>query len=97
VAVTGIISQQKHPLQFLKVGFAWGIGHTMMLLTVGALVLVLKVSISDSLSAVLESIVGMTRGELQLNLKLKMKKEKLGLKSILARSGRHIRAWELRR
>ena len=58
VAVTGIISQQKHPLQFLKVGFAWGIGHTMMLLTVGALVLVLKISISESLSAVLESIVG---------------------------------------
>ncbi len=58
VAVTGIISQQKHPLQFLRVGLIWGIGHTVMLLSVGTVVLVLKISISESLSAVLESVVG---------------------------------------
>lgn len=57
-AVSTIVSEKKNLLTASLVGGMWGVGHTISLLTVGALVIFLKLQISESVEAKLEALVG---------------------------------------
>lgn len=57
-AVSTIVSERKSLLTASIVGGFWGLGHTIALLFVGAIVIFLKVQISDTSEARLEAAVG---------------------------------------
>ncbi len=57
VAVSTIVSQHKSVLRSAVVGAMWGVGHTVSLLVVGAIVLSLRVAISERVSGWLEFVV----------------------------------------
>lgn len=57
-AVSTIVSEKKSLLTASLVGGLWGLGHTISLFMVGAIVIFLKVQISESVEAKLEAIVG---------------------------------------
>ncbi len=57
-AVSTIVSEKKSLLTASIVGGFWGLGHTISLFIVGALVIFLKVQISETVEAKLEAIVG---------------------------------------
>jgi sulfite exporter TauE/SafE len=57
-AVSTIVSEKKSLLTASLVGGLWGAGHTISLFVVGALVIFLKLKISESIEAKLEAIVG---------------------------------------
>lgn len=57
-AVTTIVSERRNLLSASIIGGFWGVGHTISLFIVGALVIFLKLQISESLEAKLEAIVG---------------------------------------
>ena len=57
-AVSTIVSEKKNLWTASLVGGLWGVGHTVSLLAVGALVIFLKFQISDTTEARLEAIVG---------------------------------------
>lgn len=58
IAVSTIASEQKNSFKAALMGIFWGIGHTTTLFIVGFLVLILKISIPQSLSLILEGLVG---------------------------------------
>lgn len=57
-AVSTIVSEKKSLLTASIVGGFWGLGHTISLFVVGAIVIFLKVQISETVEARLEAIVG---------------------------------------
>ena len=57
-AVSTIVSEKKNLWTASLVGGMWGVGHTISLFVVGALVIFLKLQISDSVETKLEAIVG---------------------------------------
>lgn len=57
-AVSTIVSEKKSLLTASIVGGFWGLGHTISLFAVGAVVIFLKVQISETVEARLEAIVG---------------------------------------
>ena len=57
-AVSTIVSEKKSLLTASIVGGFWGLGHTISLFAVGAIVIFLKVQISETVEARLEAIVG---------------------------------------
>lgn len=57
-AVSAIVSDRKSLLSSSVVGGLWGIGHTISLFVVGAFVVFLKISISESLEGYFEAAVG---------------------------------------
>lgn len=57
-AVSTIVSEKKNIFSAAIVGGMWGIGHTISLFVVGAIVIFLKLQISESVEAKLEAIVG---------------------------------------
>jgi sulfite exporter TauE/SafE len=57
-AVSTIVSEKKNLWTASLVGGMWGIGHTISLFVVGALVIFLKLQISGSVETKLEAIVG---------------------------------------
>jgi sulfite exporter TauE/SafE len=57
-AVSTIVSEKKNLFTASLVGGLWGVGHTISLFVVGALVILLKFQISESLEATLEACVG---------------------------------------
>src|SRR5687768_11199889 len=57
-AVSTIVAERKNVFSSTIIGGFWGVGHTLSLLIVGALVIFLKLQISESLEARLEAIVG---------------------------------------
>ena len=57
-AVSTIVSEKKSLLTASIVGGFWGLGHTIALLAVGAVVILLKVQISETVEARLEAVVG---------------------------------------
>ena len=67
-AISTIVSERKNPLSASIIGGFWGIGHTISLFIVGALVIFLKLQISESLEAGLEAIVGVMLVLLGLNV-----------------------------
>lgn len=76
-AVSTIVSEKKSLLTASLVGGLWGLGHTISLFMVGAIVIFLKVQISESVESKLEAIVGGMLILLGLNAlrKLSMAKE----------------------
>lgn len=57
-AVSTIVAEKKNLLSSTIVGGFWGLGHTLALLAVGALVIFLKLQISERVEAWLEAVVG---------------------------------------
>lgn len=57
-AVSAIVSEKKNLFTSMVIGGFWGLGHTISLFIVGALVIFLKFQISESTEAKLEAIVG---------------------------------------
>jgi len=57
-AVTAIVSEKKTVWTASIVGGLWGLGHTISLFIVGAIVIFMKVQISESMQAKLEAAVG---------------------------------------
>lgn len=57
-AVSAIVSEKKNVFTSAIIGGFWGLGHTISLFVVGALVIFLKLQISESVEAKLEAIVG---------------------------------------
>lgn len=57
-AVTAIVSERKSLFSASIIGGMWGVGHTISLLVVGALVIFLRLQISETVEARLEAIVG---------------------------------------
>lgn len=66
-AVSTIVSEKKSVLTASIVGGFWGLGHTISLLVVGAVVIFLKVQISETTEARLEAAVGVMLMLLGLN------------------------------
>jgi ABC-type nickel/cobalt efflux system permease component RcnA len=58
VAVSTIVSEKKSLLRASIVGGFWGLGHTIALFVVGAVVIFLKVQISETTEARMEAVVG---------------------------------------
>lgn len=58
IAVSTIVSSQKDPLKSALIGTFWGIGHTTTLFVIGLFVLLFKISIPESISSLLEFLVG---------------------------------------
>ncbi len=57
-AVSAIVSEKKNIFSASIIGGLWGVGHTISLFLVGALVIFLKLQISETVEARLEAIVG---------------------------------------
>lgn len=57
IAVSTMVTEQKNAAKAALIGTFWGIGHTATLLAVGLIVLVLNVSIPDTVSAYFELII----------------------------------------
>ena len=66
-AVSAIVSEHKNVLTASIIGGFWGLGHTISLFVVGALVIFVKVQISESTEGYLEGIVGLMLVLLGLN------------------------------
>lgn len=58
IAVTTMVSEHKNAFKAALVGTFWGIGHTTTLFLIGLLVLIFKLTITEELSNVFESLVG---------------------------------------
>lgn len=58
------------------IGFSWGLGHTLVLLLVGAVVLALRVEIPESMALAAEFGVGMMLVALGVSLAVKLSKER---------------------
>jgi len=58
VAVSTMVSQNRHPLKAALVGTFWGIGHTTTLFLVGLAVIIFKLTIPDELALSMEFLVG---------------------------------------
>ncbi len=66
-AVSAIVSEHKNVLTASIIGGFWGLGHTISLFVVGALVIFVKLQISESTEGILEGIVGIMLVLLGLN------------------------------
>lgn len=77
-AVSTIVAERKNLFSSTIIGGFWGVGHTVTLLVIGALVIFLKLQISESLEAKLEAVVGVMLVFLGLNALRKLwHKEKI--------------------
>ncbi len=77
-AVSTIVAERKNVFSSTIIGGFWGVGHTLSLLIVGALVIFLKLQISETVEARLEAIVGGMLVLLGLNALRKLwQKEKI--------------------
>lgn len=66
-AVSAIVSEHKNVLTASIIGGFWGLGHTISLFIVGALVIFVRFQISESTEGMLEGIVGIMLVALGLN------------------------------
>jgi len=66
-AVSAIVSEQKNILTASIIGGFWGLGHTISLFVVGALVIFVKLQISESTEGIFEGVVGIMLVVLGLN------------------------------
>ena len=71
-AVSAIVSDRKSFWSSSIVGGLWGIGHTISLFVVGALVIFLKINIPETAEAYLEAVVGLMLIVLGLNVLRKL-------------------------
>lgn len=90
-AVSTIVAERKNILSSTIIGGFWGVGHTITLLVIGALVIFLKLQISEPLEAKLEAVVGVMLVILGLNAIRKLwQKEKIHLHSHEHEGHQHI-------
>jgi ABC-type nickel/cobalt efflux system permease component RcnA len=54
IAVTTIVSRERRLLAASRVGMVWGLGHTLTVLTVGAMIIVFKIAIPARLGLAME-------------------------------------------
>ncbi|MDA3856035.1 MAG: urease accessory protein UreH [Candidatus Woesearchaeota archaeon] len=80
VAVNTLLASSKSIFNSLKLGIIWGVGHTITLFFVGFLVLILNITLPQTLALFLEFCVGIML--IILGLGSFHKKLELGLKSI---------------
>ena len=81
-AVSTIVAERKNLFSSTIIGGFWGVGHTITLLIIGALVVFLKIQISESLEAKFEAAVGVMLVVLGLNALRKLwQKEKIHVHS----------------
>ena len=66
-AVSAIVSEHKNVLTASIIGGFWGLGHTLSLFAVGALVILVKLQISESTEGMFEGVVGIMLVLLGLN------------------------------
>lgn len=66
-AVSAIVSEHKNVLTASIIGGFWGLGHTISLFVVGALVIFVKLQISETTEGYLEGVVGVMLVLLGLN------------------------------
>ena len=66
-AVSAIVSEHKNVFTASIIGGFWGLGHTISLFIVGALVIFVKLKISENTEGILEGIVGIMLVALGLN------------------------------
>lgn len=66
-AVSTIVAERKNLLSSTVIGGFWGVGHTLSLLIIGALVIFLKLQISETVEARLEAVVGVMLVALGIN------------------------------
>jgi len=59
IAVSTIVSKQKNIFHATLVGIAWGVGHTIMLIAIGMMIILFHVSIPSSLQNIFELFVAM--------------------------------------
>lgn len=59
VAVTTIVSRQQNIRQAALIGMLWGMGHTLTIFAVGALIILFRVSIPPRLGLTMELMVGL--------------------------------------
>lgn len=71
-AVSAIVSDHKSLWSSSLVGGMWGVGHTISLFVIGALVIYLKIAISETTEAVLEAVVGVMLLVLGINVLRKL-------------------------
>jgi len=71
-AVSTIVSEKKNLLTASIVGGLWGVGHTISLFVVGALVILFKLQISETVETRLEGVVGLMLMVLGLNAPRKL-------------------------
>jgi high-affinity nickel permease len=57
-AVSAIVSEHKNVLAASVIGGFWGLGHTISLFVIGALVIFVKVQITERTEGILEGVVG---------------------------------------
>ncbi len=77
-AVSTIVAERKNFLSSALVGGFWGLGHTISLLIVGAVVVLLKIQIPEAVEAKLEAVVGAMLVLLGLNaLRKLLQKDKI--------------------
>ncbi|MDO8567891.1 MAG: sulfite exporter TauE/SafE family protein [Dehalococcoidales bacterium] len=58
VAVSTIVSEYRNPLRAIWIGVSWGLGHTTTLLLCGAALLFLNLRLPESVSTLMEYLVG---------------------------------------
>jgi high-affinity nickel-transport protein len=58
IAVSTIVSRHRNAWQAAWIGVSWGLGHSLTILAVGALVIALRVAIPDGAARALEGAVG---------------------------------------
>jgi hypothetical protein len=75
-AVSIVLTRRPSVRASSMIGFSWGLGHTLVLLLVGAVVLALRVEISESLALAAEFGVGMMLVVLGSALAIKLSKER---------------------
>ncbi|MEN0003546.1 MAG: urease accessory protein [Bacteroidota bacterium] len=59
VAVSTIATKRKHPIQAIKDGIFWGLGHTSTIFLIGLIMIVGKVAVSEVYFGYFEAAVGM--------------------------------------
>jgi hypothetical protein len=90
VAVSTILARRPSVRASGMIGFSWGLGHTLVLLLVGAVVLVLRVEIPESLALAAEFGVGVMLVVLGSALAVKLSKERWHLHTHEHNGERHL-------
>lgn len=90
VAVSTILARRPSVRASGMIGFSWGLGHTLVLLLVGAVVLALRVEIPESLALAAEFGVGVMLVVLGSALAIKLSKERWHLHTHEHDGERHL-------
>jgi high-affinity nickel permease len=92
-AITVLVTRAKHVSQALPFGVMWGIGHTLTLFTFGAVILVLNNNLPQSITLMLETLVGLMLVMLGVDVIYRLIKKRMHFHShVHADKKQHIHA-----